>query len=228
MEEIAQRLENWENSLCPSVNVGGLIARSKTAHKWQATYRSLVVREALFWRMHDLGVQVLYLSKEQHFLGARILLRSALETLALLIYLNQKTEDVVEGKLDFFEFEQITTQLLLGSRNEATSKQSVNILTAIKRADKVHEGLSKLHERLSESAHPNYDGVTYGYSKSNPKEFETVFRSNWVENFGPEQESATAYVLAVFEHEYNEAWPAAWERLEHWLEENDAELEARR
>jgi hypothetical protein len=224
MGEIEKQLANWGNSLCPSVNVGELLARSETVHKWKATYRSLVVREALMWRMHDLGLQTVSLTKQQHYLGARILLRSALETLAILIYLNQKTEDVVDGNLEFFDFEEVTMQLLMGSRNEATSKHSVNILTALQRADKVHDGLVQMHESLSESAHPNYDGVMYGYSKSNPQEFETAFCNNWIENFATEQEPATAYVLALFEHQYNEVWPSNWERLEGWLEENGAAL----
>jgi len=228
METITEILARWGGSLPVSVDVGGLLARSAISHKWKATYRSLVIREALIWRMHDLGQQIVSLSEQGYFLGARILLRSALETLAILIYLNQKTQSVVEGKLSFFEFDEITMKLLMGSRNNSTSQGAINILTVLGKAEKAHPGLAALHERLSESAHPNYDGVLYGYCDTNPEEYKTSFESKWAGNFGAEQEPATSFVLSVFEYEYNEAWPKAWEALEGWLEKHDEELEAQR
>ena len=86
----------------------------------------------------------------------------------------------------------------------------------------------ELHERLSESAHPNYDGVLYGYSETNREEFVTTFENKWEGNFGAEQEPATNFTFAVFEYEYNQAWPRLWDELELWLKANDDELEARR
>jgi hypothetical protein len=227
-DEFEELLNRWSTSLPTSVDVGGLFSRCEVAHKWKAPFRSLMIREALIWRMHDLGQQILLLSRQQHFLGARILLRSAIETLAILIYLNQKTQSVVDGGLSFFEFDEITIQLLMGSRNNATAKTAINILTILNKADKTHKGLAKLHERLSESAHPNYDGVLYGYSETNAEEFVTTFENKWVANFGAEQEPATSFAFAVFEYEYNQSWPTLWEELERWLKANDDELEARR
>jgi hypothetical protein len=228
MEDVRTQLERWGQSLCKDVSVGGLYARCKIAHKWKAPFRSTVVREALLWRMHDLGKQILLLMDTQHILGARILLRSAIETLAVLIYLNQKTESVISGKLSFFEFDEITKQLLMGSKNNATNTAAVNILTVLGHADKVHPGLSRMHTHLSESAHPNYDGVLYGYSSTNPEEFETSFQNNWLQSFGAEQEPATAFVFLVFEIEYNETWSQLMVKLEEWLRENDADLEKQR
>lgn len=228
MKEFEKQLSRWSTSLPESVDVGGLLSRSAVAHKWKAPCRSIVIREALLWRMYDLGQQILLLSSNQHFLGARILLRSAIETLAILIYLNQKTQSVVDGELSFFELDEITMQLLMGSRNNATSKTAINILTILAKANKVHDGLVELHERLSESAHPNYDGVLYGFSSTNYEEFATTFENKWAANFGAEQEPATMFAFAVFEYEYNESWPKFWERLESWLKTNDEELESQR
>ncbi|OOZ44255.1 hypothetical protein [Solemya velum gill symbiont] len=223
-----QLLARWKSSLPVSVDVAGLLSRAPLAHKWKAPYRSLVIREALIWRMQDLGEQIEVLSENQFYLGARVLLRSALETLAILIYLNQKMLAVVDGKQSFSEFNDATIKLLTGSKDESTSEDAVNILTALKKAENVHEGLAALHENLSESAHPNFDGVLYGYSNSNPEKYETNFNNNWTRNFGAQQKPATTLVLRVFEHEYNQTWPAAFEALESWLEKNDAELEAQR
>lgn len=228
MEEIHNQLERWSQSLCHDVSVGGLLARCEIAHKWKAPFRSLVIREALLWRMHDLGRQMLLLAQHNHILGARILLRSAIETLGLLIYLNQKTSAVIDGSLSFFKFNDITKQLLIGSKNAATSSTAVNILTVLEKAERNYPGLLSMHQHLSESTHPNYDGVLYGYSSSDPDKYETSFVNNWVAFFGSEQEPATVFVFAVFEQEYNETWHQLMVAFEAWLRDNDATLEQQR
>ena len=228
MKDLEELLLRWRASLPTAVNVGDLLFRCDTAHKWKAPFRSMIIRETLVWRMYDLGEQILLLSNHQHFLGARILLRSAIETLAIIIYLNQNTQAVLAGGLSFFKFEEITMHLLMGSRNNSTKKQAINILSVLSKADKSHHGLVKIHERLSESAHPNYDGVLYGYSETNTEEFVTTFENKWEGNFGEEQEPATSFAFAAFELEYNHEWPHLWGKLEIWLKANDDELEAQR
>lgn len=228
MRSSKEQLLRWGQALCQSISVGGLISRCPIAHKWKAPYRCLVVREALLWRMHDLGEQIIVLYEQQHILGARILLRSAIETLALLIYLNQKISAVLEGSLSFFEFDRLTIQLLMGSKNNVTDQAAVNILTVLEKADRKHSGLSEIHQRLSESAHPNYDGVVYGYSSSDPVNYETNFLNRWAVIFGAEQEPYTDFVFAVFEDEYNKVYPELIEKLESWLRDNDSELEQQR
>jgi hypothetical protein len=228
MTSIQAQLMRWSQSRCPSVSVGGLLARSKTSHKWKAPYRSLVVREALLWRMHDLGQQIALLIQQDHILGARILLRSAIETLAILIYLNQKTSSVINGSLSFFEFDEITKKLMMGSKDGTTNHAAVNILTVLEKAETSYVGLTSMHRRLSESAHPNFDGVLFGYTSSNPDEYETSFENNWIKYFSREQEPATAFVFAIFEFEYNDTWRQLMIDLEAWLQENDLILEAQK
>ncbi|WP_396614764.1 DUF5677 domain-containing protein [Lysobacter soli] len=228
MESIREQLQRWSQSLCQEISVDGLYTRCPIAHKWKAPYRSCGIREALLWRMHDLGQQTVLLAEQGHVRGARILLRSAIETLAVLIYLNQKMEAVVAGKLSLFEFDERTRQLLMGSKNGATSMAAVNILTVLAHAEKAHPGLTAMHERLSESAHPSYDGVLYGYSTTDSERHETRFVNNWAAFFGAEQAPCTAFVFAVFEHQYNVTWVDQMTRFEQWLRENDDALEAHR
>ncbi|MFM2085032.1 MAG: hypothetical protein RLY95_1850 [Pseudomonadota bacterium] len=176
METPSELLARWANSKCKNISVGGLLARCPIAHKWKSPYRSLVIRETLFWRMHDLGQQAHLLFSNGHLLGARILLRSALETLGILIYLNQRTNAVISGSFSFFEFSRLTMHLMLGSRNNSTSHPAINILTILQKAEKSHSGLVSLHERLSESAHPNFDGVLYTYSARIQRSTRQIFQ----------------------------------------------------
>mgnify|MGYP007123201105 CR=1 FL=1 len=228
METPSELLARWANSKCKNISVGGLLARCPIAHKWKSPYRSLVIRETLFWRMHDLGQQAHLLFSNGHLLGARILLRSALETLGILIYLNQRTNAVISGSFSFFEFSRLTMHLMLGSRNNSTSHPAINILTILQKAEKSHSGLVSLHERLSESAHPNFDGVLYTYSASDPKKYETNFSNRWEQLFSKEQETAMLFVFTLFETEYNQVWSDLMLQLESWLRDNDATLESQK
>ena len=82
MRKIDERLAAWKASLCETVDIGGLFSRNGVAHKWKAPFRSLTLRETVAWRTQDLLEQSLLLHDSNHLLGARILLRSAFETVA--------------------------------------------------------------------------------------------------------------------------------------------------
>lgn len=225
METLEQRLSRWDGSLCLAISVAGLISRCRTVYKWKAPFRALVLREALLWRMNDLGQQIVVLENFGHILGSRILLRSALETTCILIYLNSKIEAVCNGKLNFFEFEKVSLDLLMGSKDESTSLSSVNILTMISSANKKHGNIQKIHKTLSECAHPNYSGVLLGYSETNYSAHETHFGNRWKERFGKQQEPIINHIYAIFEHEYDKEFTRLHERLEKWIQDNDSDLE---
>jgi hypothetical protein len=86
MSPVEEALAELKASLCKSVDIGGLYTRNPVAHKWKAPYRSLCLRETVAWRTQDLLEQSLLLHNSHHSLGARILLRSALETVTVLIF----------------------------------------------------------------------------------------------------------------------------------------------
>ena len=226
MNDLARALADLKASLCRDVDVGGLFTRSKVAHKWKAPWRALLLRESVAWRLQDLLDQSYALYLSSSLLGARILLRSAFETLAVLIYLNQAMRGVVAEKIDFHAFSETTTSLLLGSRDKSTQHESVNILTVLQKANRRYSGLEDWYAALSESAHPNYEGMVLGYSKDDPKNFLTTFENRWAALYGQRHPSDILACLAVFEGEYNDEWPAAFEALEQWIEVHDERLEA--
>lgn len=226
MNQIEDILKGWNSSLCKKIEVAGLYARNPVAHKWKVTYRCIVLRELSSWRFSDLLSQAVLLGGRNHILGARILLRSAIETLGTLIYLNQKTEAVLHRKENFASFGEITSRLMLGSKNKSTKAESVNVVTVLKHCDKKYPGISDVYEKLCESAHPNYDGICFGYSYINEKEYETIFENRWAEKYGASLEESIMLCMRTFEDEYNKVWPRNFERLEKWIEENDAMLEA--
>lgn len=225
---VEQTLTSWKASLFRKIEVGGLLARSHVAHKWKAPWRSLMLREAVFWRLHDLLTQSHTLFQAGHVLGARILLRSSFETLAILVYLNQMMRKVLDGALSFHAFSEKTSQLLLGSKDKSTSHEAVNILTVLNHCDKRYPGLLKLYGDLSESAHPNYEGICIGYSTVDHDSHETNFANRWSQMYGGTHLQSMRACMVLFEAEYNDVWSIQFEELERWIEANDTELEATR
>jgi len=226
MTLIEQSLTKWKSSLPAKVEIGGLISRNPTAHKWKAPFRSLNLREAVFWRLHNLLAQSYALHQQGQGLGARILLRSGFETVATLIYLNQLTASVLDGTLNFHSFSEKTSTLLLGSRNDTTTYKSINIVTVLEKCDKRYPGLMDMYADLSESAHPNYEGTCLGYSTVDHDAYEIEFSNRWMEMYGDRHLESMQLCMMIFEGEYNEVWPSLFEKLEKWIEKNDAELEA--
>jgi hypothetical protein len=226
MSDFALALQAFKDSLCREIDVAALYARSAIVHKWKAPWRAVLLRESVAWRLQDLLEQSHSLSKSGGLLGARILLRSAFETLALLVYLNRSMRSVVAGSLDFHAFSDKTTRLLLGSRDKSTSHESISILSVLEGANKRYPGLMEWYTALCESAHPNCEGMLAGYSKADRENYITNFENRWAQVYGKTHDSALEACLFVFMGEYNEEWLAAMEALEHWIEVNDLELQA--
>jgi hypothetical protein len=226
MPTIDEKLDAWKASLFASIPVAGLLARNEVAYKWKAPFRSLMLREAVCWRTHDLLAQSYLLHQQGHGLGARILLRSAFETVAILIHLNQLVQKVLDEKLDFHIFAQKTSALLLGSRNGDDGPRAINVVTVLEKCDQRYPGMLKLYADLSESAHPNYEGLCSGYSKVNHNEYETNFSNRWMELHGDKHIDQLDLCMILFYHEYNDIWGEAVEKLEKWIVVNDDKLEA--
>ena len=151
-------------------------------------------------------------------------MRSALETWALLFYLNHKIDRTVFGKLSFLEFEETSKRLLMGSKDKSTPLEAFNVLTALKEADKKYSGLEQMYAEFSEAAHPNYAGVIAAYSSVDTVAFETHFHACVADKLTAILPPAAAYVFEVFDLEYNDT-ARLLQALEDWLEANDAELE---
>lgn len=224
MKTIHAALEQWEKALCKEVPVGGVMARDPQVHRWKAPFRSLILREATSWRAHDLLRQAVYLSEAGHLLGARILVRSAMETLATLAYLNQITRTVVAGEMPYKEFSNKTVRLLLGSKNKSTNAESINIITVLRKVEARIPGLTDVYADLSETAHPNYDGTAKGYGTVDYEEFTTHFSNKWAQEYGDGFESFVRVTAHLYQVEYDDEWTSAWEALEEWMRAHPDQL----
>jgi hypothetical protein len=225
MSEIELKLKVWKDSLCESVSLKNLYYEKPIVYKWKAIYRCLVLRETVNWRTYDLTSQAHFLFNAKHILGSRILIRSAIETIALIIHLNQLIAKVISNELDFHEFDQKTRKLLLGSRDGSTKHSLISVITILEHCEKKYKDISSIYATLSECAHPNYEGVCFGYSKIDYENNSTHFSNKWEMMWSHQHEPLMRLICFIFEAEYSIVWHEQFNELENWVFKNDAMLE---
>jgi len=226
MSGVEETIRLWKGLLVPEVKFDCLYSKYPIVHNWRCAHRVLVVRELVFWRVTDLLEQAHLLHLKEHGLGTRILLRSVIETIVVLVYINQKMNAVVSGKLDFHEFSNISSKLLLGSKNGMTDLSAVNIMTVLKHCERKYRGISKIYNELCESAHPNFEGICQGYSEIVPEISITKFGNYWHEACGSKHDNLFYVLIKLFELE-NSEFPNLFKILERWIIDNNEKLQAK-
>lgn len=225
LDQLTHALRSYREGLCKEIDAAGLISRNDTAHKWKVTYRTIVLRELVSWRFVDLLSQALILEKLGKHVGSRILIRASIETLAMMLYTIRKMESIVRTGDGFHQYSDKTTRLLIGSRNEHTKYEAISILDILQVASKKHPELQRAYDELSETAHPNWDGLSRMYSEVSEKGMVTSFTDDTGRIYKKSQLPTVALLCSVFEIEYNDAWSAAFDDFENWIEKNDKKLE---
>ncbi|MDA9980308.1 DUF5677 domain-containing protein, partial [Yoonia sp.] len=190
----------------------------------KAPFRALTLRETAYWRFTDLVDQSHCLAERGHFLGARILLRSAYETFFMMTYLNNMIDDVCANKFNFNDFSDKTTRLILGSKDGSTKHIAINILTILKHCERVYPGIQRNYDLLSETAHPNADGMQLGYTKIDFDKSVIKFNSQWRSIYSGRHGDALIECIRIFVHEYDERFSTLFPALEDWIIQNDTML----
>jgi hypothetical protein len=198
MTEIRERLELLESCLPRRVDA---MAVSPTA---KIPFKALLYREALIWRMSDLGRSAFEKFAEEKLASAILLTRAAVETSAGLWYLWAKVDGAVNaGTLG--DIDDYLMKLVMGSRTHADMPQAISVLTFVDRLEKDAEGFRHQYDILSEFAHPNWAGTALLYSRPDPKNLWTDFGANIRGVEGPKHVGIInlSVALMFFEHTYN-------------------------
>lgn len=225
---LLEAVREYEHSLESTLDILSLIEKNPVAHKWKVTYHVYALRETILWRIVDLSKQSLYLSESSMISGSRILVRAVLETLAALVYINEKIRFLTSEKLKFDAFSEIIGRIFIGTRIYQDGPRSKNAGEMIKCLEKRYPETILLYEQLCETAHPGYNGLRNGYSKTDQRNFVTCFGDFWSEIYGNEHEDILYKIFGILETEYNDIWIERFNSLEAWLVKNDTQLEASR
>lgn len=138
----------------------------------------LSLREALIYRMFEISTAATNLYSEKQFITSCILTRSALETTAMLFWLQKRIENVVSENT-VGDFDDWLMRALLGDRDGSITgeRDAPSIISGVEKVDAVYNGFRSEYNFLSEFTHPNWAG-TYG-------SYGTDDKKNWRIEFHP-------------------------------------------
>lgn len=166
--EVAEKvLLLLQESLPKRVDIAALGVKEKLP------WKILTLREALIWRIHELGRTSLECVKNKNAVAAVVLVRALLESVALLWGVRRlldpdrsESEDELADKVD---------RMLLGSKKDERLPPPINVLSLIESLTKRFPGVRGQYDALSELAHPNWRGVHGSYAEIDKENFVTFY-----------------------------------------------------
>jgi hypothetical protein len=181
LNEIRGRLELLESSLPKRVDAMEVSPISKLP------FKALLYREALIWRMAELGRGAFESFEKDKLVSAIVLTRAAVETSAALWYLCAKVDAAVKSSA-VGEIDDYLMRLMMGratgyrtsdpSTTGPASPRPIRVGAFLKEVDKDIGGFSHQYGILSEYAHPNWAGTALLYSKPDWENRWTDFAQN--------------------------------------------------
>ena len=207
IEEIRGRIELLESNLPTRVDAMAVSPISKLP------YKGMLYREALVWRMAELGREALESFEKNRLVSAIVLTRAAVETSAALWYLCKKVDEVVKSGV-VGDIDNNLMRLMMGSATGASADDAnatdsvlprpIKVGDFLKQVEKDIKGFSHQYGILSEYAHPNWAGTALLYSKPKPEDRSTIFgqniRGSNTKNIGVVNLSVA---LMMFDRSYN-------------------------
>lgn len=183
-------------SLPSELYVGSLTLNSKLP------FKAFEIRELLIHRASDLANGAINIFDEEMIVPAIVLVRSLIETTALLYSLYERTQGFLIRK-DVAEYDQFLMSCLVGSRDKEAKYQSINVLNHIDRFERLVPGFRQMYDSLSEYAHPNWAGLKGAYGTTDKEKYVTRFGTRSARSTPGVGVAALAGTLLVFHHYYN-------------------------
>lgn len=142
---------------------------ASASFKAKMPFKALSIRELMIWRVSDLSESAIKLIDNFNIVGAIIIIRSIIESVALIFYLYKKVENSIENKtIDGVDDKLM--RLLLGGKLADSKVEAINALTLVDQLSKTAPGVREYYDDLSEFAHPNWSGSFGSYGTLNEKE----------------------------------------------------------
>jgi hypothetical protein len=225
--EIRGRLELLESNLRKRLDGWALSQLSKLP------FKVLVYREALSWRMAELGRAALEEFEKDRLAAAIVLTRAAVETSAALWYLCA----IVDTSVEFAEIGDIDDYLMKMSMGIATdaptdavtgesvTPRPIKIGKFLDRVEKDIDGFKLQYGYLSEYVHPNWVGTVYLYARFDKENGAADFGQNIRKPDGAKHTCVNNLSVAflMFDRSYNrvaDLIPAFTKLCEGRLKEN--------
>lgn len=178
-------VHNWEQDL--NLAKGWVAELNKLApqemkHEAYSTiakipFKVAAIKEIFLYRVVDLSKIAIELIDKNKCLAAAILIRSTMETTAMLYYIYNKMKLVVE-KNDVGDIDEYLMRVTFGCKEQEDLAKPINVLTAIQKVDKwLNKGKPEsakentknifmgFYDALSDYTHPNWWGALGAYGE---------------------------------------------------------------
>jgi len=140
-------------------------------------FHVLILRDGLIHRVLDLSRSALEMYKNKNMIPGIVLTRSVFESVALIYFLSEKVDKYLSDR-NIKNLDNFLERSTLGSKNDDTEYESINVLTAIDKLNRKYTGLRKLYNSLSEHAHPNWAGTFGSYIRLNENKNKLILGPN--------------------------------------------------
>ena len=140
-------------------------------------FKVATIKEIFLYRVVDLSKITIELINKKRCLAAAILIRSTMETTAMLYYVYNKMNSVVE-KNDVGDIDEYLMRVTFGCKEQKDLVKPINVLTAIQKVDKwLNKGIPEspkentknifmgFYDALSDYTHPNWWGAFGAYGE---------------------------------------------------------------
>lgn len=182
--EVCLEGHNWEQDLKLAkgwVSELNKLAPQEIKHDDYSTiakipFKVATIKEIFLYRVADLSKIAIELIDKKKCLAAAILIRSIMETTAMLYYVYNKMKSVVE-KNDVGDIDEYLMRVILGCKEQEDLSKPINVLTAIQKVDKwLNKGIPEektknifmgFYNALSDYTHPNWWGGLGAYGEVN-------------------------------------------------------------
>jgi hypothetical protein len=151
LDEARQRVEGIRAHLPSSISAAELGVWSK------APFLLLCTREALTWRTEELARCACDALARDDVAAGILLTRAVIESTAFIWRLKEILEDRRKYSPD--ELHSELEKMMMGWKDDPDFLKSVNVLTMINHMDRQFPGVRARYDELSETAHPNWNGV---------------------------------------------------------------------
>lgn len=169
------------------ITVSGDLQRSKLAWKFAT------LRQAVTYRLVDIGDAAIAQSEEGNALSSIILGRAFLETVALLHTIVRAMERSV-AVCDLEQLDTFAMRVIFGGRHpdwRFGDNQAINVLSALDQLEAEFPLARDLYERVSEVVHPNSQGLHQFYAITDYEFGDVIFSRE------KRQASAVQYLLPL-------------------------------
>lgn len=174
MSKARQLAEAIASNLPKAIQAAALPAQSKIP------FMALSLRELLLHRASALATPAISLLEAGNSVGAAVLTRSLMETVALMFELHRKIDEFLT-KRDEQSFGKFLMDSAFANRyedgGELAEHYTRSIMTPIDNVNKKMKGFRATYDALSEYAHPNWSGVLGSFGTIDHEKYAIQFGS---------------------------------------------------